>query len=55
MLHVPVEELRVMMFHGRVQTAGVSVEKIKEALWLLKMYVLNEPKVSRFWSESNNV
>ncbi|KAL5516433.1 hypothetical protein EMCRGX_G001763 [Ephydatia muelleri] len=25
-------------------------EKIKEALWLLKMDMLNEPKVSRFWS-----
>ena len=33
-----------------VQNVGVSVEKIKEAQWLFKTVMLNEPKVSRFWS-----
>ena len=33
-----------------VQNVGVSMEKIKEALWLFKTDMLNEPKVSRFWS-----
>ena len=48
---VPVEER--CGIHGNdaihlrcVQNVGVSVEKIKEAQWLFKTVMLNEPKVS---------